>query len=230
MKQRPIIFSTPMVQAILDGRKTMTRRILSIQPPDNRPWRLIRLIDSTSKDDTKNIGKLQWGIFSSATHVSERDMQYFKNPYGEPDDVLWVRETWSKINGHYEYKALYNTAVSFNWKPSIHMPRAAARLFLQITDVRVERLHDISDSDIQAEGIVYNQYDQIEQGFAQWPCHTCMAEGHRGGAHMCDDGFVTTAKESFEGLWSSINGPASWDSNPWVWVISFTRLDSDPFL
>jgi hypothetical protein len=203
MKERPIIFSTPMVQAILDGRKTMTRRVLKIQPPDNKDWKLIRLTDSSSKDDAKNIGKLQWGLFDNPHHVSERDMRYFKCPYDEPGDVLWVRESFKPItpSGFTRgvsiiYKAdMHGNKVSdHKWKPSIHMPRWSARIFLEITDVRVERLNDITRGDCMSEGCPFVN----------------MANG-------------ANPKYWFTYLWESIHGPGSFDSK-WVWVISFKQI------
>ena len=162
MKERPIIFSTPMVKAILDGRKTQTRRVIKDQPP-----------------------------------LSMRDMFKPKNlkcPYGQVGDRLWVRETFKPYNcmGGFAYKADGDLSTGFPWKPSIHMPRGASRITLEITESRAERLQDISEEDAKAEGV------------------------------KCCPNAVSDYKHHFMILWDSINGKKyPWDSNPWVWVISF---------
>ena len=146
MAERPILFSAPMVRAILDGRKTQTRRILNPQPIETLPRTDDRLIDLLVRD----------------------------SPYGATGDLLWVK-----------------------WKPSIYMPRWASRITLEIVSVRVERLKSISEDDAQAEG-------------AEVPM-------------TCD--VSHSARNNFAQLWESINGPGSWDANPWVWVVEFKRFD-----
>ena len=148
-------------------------------------------------------------------------------PYGQPGDRLWVRGSFCPIypqdpnyNGgqplEYDYAATYvhgfrlgdSLGMKKTWKPSIHMPRAASRITLEITGVRVERLQDISEADAMAEGIAY---DPGEGGVFHVP----------GTAGCCDD----SAIGSYRKLWESINGPGSWDANPWVWVVSFKRVE-----
>ena len=198
-----------MVQAILAGRKTQTRRIMKHQPiqhHDTDEWGLW---------GTAYVGKELrgpehdefWPI-SDATQFSQLC------PYGEYADVLWVREgfTWlTKNPDSWVYRAdPDNRNLDTRWKPSIHMPKAACRLFLEITKVRVERLQDISEEDAIKEGIEYLGDGKL------MPWKDYMKSG----------GFVG-AKTSFQSLWAKINGIKSWDTNPWVWVVEFELAD-DP--
>jgi hypothetical protein len=186
--ERPILFTTPMVQSILDGRKTQTRRVMKIQP-DGRGTRCTN-------------------VYFEDWHGRE-----LKCPYGKIGDVLWVRETWSKTDsGHIIYRA---TNKGFNpiWKPSIFMPKEACRIRLEITNIRVERLQDISEEDAIAEG--------IGAGFqmnAGWPDYQHIKNGV---CSLTQD----TAEMSYASLWESINGNGSWSKNPWVWVIEFRIKD-----
>jgi hypothetical protein len=174
MKERPILFSGPMVRAILDGRKTQTRR--AIRPP--MPWR-----DG-------------WGV----------GLGEYNCPYGQPGDRLWVRETWAPKQ--WEKGACYRATGDLldtghcQWRPSIHMPRWASRITLEVIGVRVERLQDISEADAEAEG-----------------CEPLpMCGGPEVGGYNC-------YQSGFELLWGSINGKlAPWSSNPWVWVVEFQRI------
>lgn len=139
MKFRPILFSTEMVQAILAGRKTQTRRIIKPQPTQiGGLWRL-------DKKQASNRPFNEWHNHPFGIH----------SPYGQVGDVLWVRETFYKslIDDSYQYKADRNYSHGISWKPSLFMPKAAARIFLRITNIRVERLQDISEEDAKAEGI-----------------------------------------------------------------------------
>lgn len=184
MKERPIIFSTAMVQAILSGHKTMTRRVIKQQPV----WVGDPSVPFKTQDaDPKGI---------------------IDCPYGKPGDLLWVRETWRKTEPHeydapvqIEYKAGHDHACELTWKPSIHMPKKYARIWLKVTGVRVERLQDISNADEISEGYpgcnIYGQH-------IPWSPHGW-----------------------FMSLWDSINIQRGygWDKNPWVWVIEFERVD-----
>ena len=214
MKERPILFSTLMVQAILEGRKTMTRRIVKPQPDEDDNM-VLGLYHPTLVDSYGDIfpGTEKFGL--SNEHYS------IPGPYGKPGDVLWIRETWrprthSFPTGYaYEYKATAKedgVPVDEPWKPSIFMPRQASRITLEITNVRVERLQDISDEDAVKEGIevihmaeptvpIYKRYDLKE---------------NKG---------TTNPFLSFQTLWKSINGKDSWDANPWVWVIEFKKIN-----
>lgn len=217
-KERPILFSTPMVQAILEGRKTQTRRIVKPQPEvcTNLPGRAWYQRNKQER----------WCDFTHEGFLN-------KCPYGQVGDVLWVRETWFRgfisengetpIEGEsvrYWYKADSDWAdhewdhptkegpqTAPAWKPSIHMPRKACRIRLRITDVRVERLQAISEDDSEAEGVeAYDTHSYI-------PGEAVM---------QIEASF--SAKQVYETLWSKINGPESWASNPFVWVINFQRI------
>lgn len=186
MKSKPILFSTPMVQAIFDDRKTQTRRIIKPQPKDDLSflgWKLPEYVQVA-------FGR---GVKTDSLH---------KFPFGQVGDVLWVRETWqnSENNVYYHYKADF-TEPGKGWKPSIFMPKDAARIWLKITDVRVERLNDISAEDSQKEGITWNQGEE-------WEAKYQNAYSYK-----------------FKMLWESINGEESWNANPWVWVIEFERIE-----
>lgn len=134
-------------------------------------------------------------------------------PYGRPGDRLWVRETWLTVNGDDTfYRADYladpagDRAHGVAWTPSIHMPRARSRITLEVTGVRVERLQDISEEDARAEGVE-------RSGECNWRDYL---------DHPHND--FTSARRSYRSLWDSINGPGSWDANPWVWVVEFRRV------
>lgn len=181
MKQRPILFSTEMVRAVLEGQKTQTRRIIKKQPHGAGEW----------------VRQLASWLFPNVNPYIK-----LKCPYGQPGDRLWVRETFlierSQHKDYYEYKANYSDTFAGDvcWKPSIFMPREAARILLEVTDVRVEKLQDISEEDAIAEG-----------------------------SNFYGSGYgLLTAKEIYETIWESINGKGSWDKNPWVWVITFKSL------
>jgi hypothetical protein len=168
-KERPILFSTPMVRALLAGTKTQTRRIVKPQP------------------------------------VTSGDRDTFLCPYGQPGDLLWVRETHYVASAGYRdgrdrviwYRATEPEAPC-SWTPSIHMPRWASRITLRITGVRVERLNDISNEDAAAEG---------------WPGPD-------------EQNSIASAYPIawYSRLWEQINGRSSWERNPWVWVVSFERV------
>ncbi|KHJ64703.1 hypothetical protein [Burkholderia glumae] len=198
MKERPIIFSAPMVRAILDGRKTQTRRVAK---------------EFAGKDNLDAI------------------LRRFPNqqgcPHGEPGDRLWVRESFWGCDApgfgdqpcvvyddewhgkEYRPAEIRPWARKFGRIPAIHMPRDCSRITLEITGVRVERLHGISEQDAVAEGI-----DKTASGF--WSTY---------GQREVDGTF--SPRSSFQSLWESINGPFSWEANPWVWVIEFARITDE---
>jgi len=204
MKDKPILMSAPMVRATLDGSKTQTRRIA--KPSHGKRW--LANSDNLIADCA----------------VAGIDLIC---PFGKPGDLLWVRETslpdfpkefsyydntWQEVPAKYRkpkhciYKATWD-GFELIWKPSIHMPRWASRLTLEITDVRIERLNDISEKDAVAEGI-----EPFENG---WINYIHEQRGYAG------TGYETNPIDSYASLWESINGSGSWDKNPWVWVISF---------
>lgn len=216
MKERPILFSAPMVRALLDGSKTQTRRALRIQPLDvlpmegdkfGREW--IALMDR----EPKPAGTL------------------FRCKFGAPGDRLWVRETFMDLNGtgvehrnsdgvrqRYAYAAEFPSGsygdearkdYKLKWKPSIHMPRVACRILLEVVSVRVERLNDCSEADARAEGATHYE-PANDLSYGGW-----SHDGHY--VHK-------TVAESYKKLWECINGADSWGTNPWVWVIEFKRI------
>lgn len=216
MKERPILFKPPMVQAILAGNKTQTRRIL--KAPDS-----VREFLHLFRNKWE-----RWGFDGNR-------LDYINCPYGQIGDQLWVRETWSADYPEVSYKAggnsinlvdskhslellrLYDTQGG-EWRPSIHMPRWASRIQLEITNIRVERLQDISRQDAIAEGIRHSglTINGISEGdhFYDYLMKT---------EDMCE--WFTNPIASFQSLWHSINGPDSWTANPWVWVIEFQVLN-----
>ena len=208
MKERPILFSAPMVRAILEGKKTQTRR--AVKPRKD-------VVFGCLMQPHELAGEVNSGIFENC-------------PYGQPGDRLWVRENFQPlfadgIENHWEtdwktgkgYSISYpatdgvqeffnlDDELSSSCKPSIHMPRWASRISLEITGVRVERLADLSKDDAMSEGIVI----QTDGGFG-------LADSTH--YNFCDP------TDSFASLWESINGAGSWEANPWVWVVEFRML------
>lgn len=174
MKFRPILFSTEMVQAILEGSKTQTRRVV------NQPARKI-FYNTKTKQFEGESGRI------------------VKCPYGQVGDVLWVRESFTfntDVQSAPIFKADSKIPKFIKWKPSIHMPKEACRLFLRIKDIRVERLQDISRGDAMAEGCPF--------------------------PNIAKETFPT---KWFRELWIKINGEQSWNDNPFVWVIEFERIE-----
>lgn len=219
MKAKPILFSGPMVQAILEQRKTQTRRVVKPQPDY-----FINCYGGKPKPIT--------GGFYGAVLTNNIEKN-IKAPY-QPGDILWVRETFTKIRdietGHIDtfYAASkkdfdtvrstylcddegFDTGRPFPWKPSIHMPKAAARIFLRVTNVRVEQVQDISEADATAEGIIG----------APCPNHSPICPDCMG------TGWAEPPTVDFMFFWDSINAKRghSWASNPWVWVIEFEPID-----
>lgn len=219
MKERPILFSAPMVRALLYGSKTQTRRVLNEAKTfnDYRPYVNQRWEEGSFKFETPDGMGITIGMRSP--FIAE---QY--SPYGRTDNHLWVREAWrtyASLDGTpprdiapgagIQYEALgtnihgdkgnYLLGMG-KYRPSMFMPRWASRITLEITKVRVERLQDISETDAEAEGI-----QQHSTGL--WlPC------SEPGKAHI-------DPRRAYRDLWESINGPGSWDLNPWLWVIQF---------
>lgn len=196
---KPILFSTQMVQAILEGRKTQTRRVLKPQPlVHNEVIKMPIPVDEYSKVLKQYVKKGYTEIYTKGVL---QGMIAPKCPFGEVGDTIWVRETWQTWALGWIYKASYGADLPQNvkWKPSIFMPKEACRIFLKITNIRVERLQDISESDAECEGAKKMPLENLGGAF---PNH----------------------KSGFESLWQSINGKESWDSNPYVWVIEFETI------
>jgi len=199
MAMKPILSNTPMVQALLNTKpgawpaepinpsrpcKRQTRRAMKPQP------------EHRAEPDS------DWHPGRKYPLAFWVDNKRWIKPKYQVGDILYVRETWRKHEFGFDYRVLENGQLfpSFDddpikWKPSIHMPREAARLFLEVREVRVERLQDITEADAMAEGVLpFNNQ-------------------------------VLRAKGYFEDLWNSINGKGAWESNPWVWVYEFMRVE-----
>lgn len=202
IKERPLLYSTPMVQATLEGRKTQTRRVVKPQPEQILAQGIV---------DGRG-----YGI------TTERNTISHYCPYGQPGDRLWVRETLIQqgelglqyvADSEWIDEAIipvsygpYGGDYTFRNIPAIHMPRWACRLLLEITAIRVERLQDISEEDAIREGVFWDS----ESGF--W--------------YVGDTLQAQSATEAFMKLWIAINGEESWKANPWVWAIEFRRVEA----
>ena len=203
MKTHPILFSTEMVQAILAGRKTQTRRVMKPQPSENVLWSSFGFSTLTPENHIEGRGNFPEGYGS----------KFFKLKYGKPGDLLWVRESFVKFETFNEtlfsYKASPKTDLDVNWRPSIHMPKDACRIWLRITNIDVERLKNITEEDAIAEGV-----EKEEEYFLNY----------KGNNFVYDN-----AIGSFKSLWQSINGDQSWRDNPFVWVVEFEVLSTTGF-
>lgn len=239
MKSRPILFNGPMVQAILDGWKTVTRRIIKLPPGIVPSDVALTRIQDGFLDGQRPV----FGIGDEPNAFSMRC------PYGQSGDRLWVRETW-RIDGLSRRGALeigrrHTDGLSFRadmegdrscddcpWIPSIHMPRWASRITLEIVRVRVERLQDITNGDAKLEGA-----DCMQElpGF-NVETHQCGHCGktwdkHIGHVLVCPPAGSGklfdrwTHRGHFANIWESIYGPGSWEANPWVWVVEFRRVE-----
>lgn len=221
MKERQILFSGAMVRALLDGRKTQTRRVVKPQPPAST-----RDVFTFHHPDPRTH---YWAFDGDALTDWAQPC-----PYGDVGDRLYVRETWQHSNhpfGPYDedclvfYRADYlddplgpdlersADGIRREWRPSIHMPRAASRITLEVTGVRVERLQSISDEDARAEGTSCYVCDRALDGHGDADCH-CF---HR-----------QASASDFRILWDSLNAARGygWDINPWVWVVEFERIEA----
>lgn len=228
MSERPILFSAPMVRAILDGHKTQTRRVVKVG-------------DTIEERDDGT----RWPYFTTWTHGDDGS-PWASCPYGEPGDRLWVRETWryadwtedgqpwiryaaddarrlcERVSSEWaarvadiwaelssaENVAVDGRAADRKWRPSIFLPRWASRITLAVTAVRVERLQEISELDALDEGVEGKRV-------------TSVLNGVRG------EYVVGSARDAYAALWDTINGDrAPWASNPWVWVVEFSRVEA----
>lgn len=203
MKERPILFSAPMVRAILEGRKSQTRRVVKLQPRTRADIGY----HGAGRPFIRNPNPLRSNLAC---------------PYGEPGDRLWVREAHRltvcacteacRGPGHVYYEADgsgYQRVACEKLRPGIHMHRWASRVTLEVTGVRVERLQDISEADAVAEGV---ESDFASPEYAAQYGALCGRQSRYGYAK----------------LWTQINGRGSWDANPWVWVVEFKRIEGTP--
>ncbi|MBD9406245.1 hypothetical protein IB236_12930 [Acidovorax sp. ACV02] len=208
MREGPLPFKTPMVRATLSDIKLMTRRIVKVQPDavhDGEPYWFIG-------------GYRVWAYRPAPAVPLRAGGSPMPCPYGQRGDRLWVREAWRTVSAvdhlppreltpahriWYEADAPHQPGFG-KLRPSMFMPRWVSRITLEITRVRVERLQDISDADCVAEG--------------------CGALPSAIGCPMTSGTGETIPRAMFRALWESINGPGSWDANPWVWVVEFRRL------
>ncbi|EGJ50277.1 hypothetical protein [Desulfocurvibacter africanus] len=229
MAERPILFSGPMVRALLEGRKTMTRRVIKPQPimegvkSFGESWAWSEIDKGGFSGVTEQQMRAEYGLSQSC-------------PYGQPGDRLWVRETHCIHNAHGQhrddgkrwgpwgglpttvspdgtqiayYREGFDRCDPSRWRPSIHMPRWACRIVLEVVSVRVERLQDISEEDARAEG-----------------CPPCI--GVDDCANKCVLCPSQWPREWFCHLWDSINAKRGhgWDVNPWAWVVEFKRVEA----
>ena len=227
IKERPILFSAPMVRAILEGRKTVTRRV-------------VKGGQIPTEDASVPVGGPRWSAIgqrdprygfcvhgTTEVECAQELAKFGRCPYGKPGERLWVRETFGLQVRHYGggagehivYRATNPDAIycksaegreyPVKWKPSIHMPRHSSRILLQITGVRVKRLQDISDKEIEAEGV---DLDALADGQDRYDmCHTGSGADGR-----------PTLRTAWRHLWESNGG--DWDTNPWIWIIEFQKI------
>lgn len=203
MTINPILFNTEMVRAILDGRKGATRRIVKGFIPDDAVWGYTAFTHKVY-------------ISCRGTFADGDGEKFFKLPC-EPGDILYVRETWKKApNGYYYYEDWQRNDIAdiTKWKPSIHMPKEAARIWLKVTNVRVERLQDIDEDGAVKEGIPWSECRNCKAPFG---CDACAGEGY-------------DEIDAFAELWDSTIKKIDldfygWNANPWVWVIEFERCE-----
>lgn len=199
---KPILFSTPMVRAILDGRKTMTRRVIKDKD-------IINAWDCESDGTPIAYIEQETGDSYAPTYPARY----------QPGDILWVRETWriDDWDGFYHYFASETPIHGVDrWRPSIHMPKSAARIWLRVTDVRVERVQEITNNDAIKEGCMGAECDCLHLGRSWMGCESCM-----------NTGWQEPPIVEFAQLWDDINAKRGygWSENPWVWVIGFERCD-----
>lgn len=228
MPIKPILFNTEMVQAILDGRKTCTGRVIKPQPDEKHTYPLGFVTDSTEKKEV--------GCFGFAANEYGGSIQYVKPPYRyAPGDILYVRETWCALpvneaghmRGHcvYYYRAdgeLRPEGWRGKWHPSIHMPKEAARIWLKVTNVRVERLQEMKPVDVIKEGAYPDCWDCLNT-YGESGSQCCY--GTEEECSQCDEVMM-----EWEKLWNSTIKKSDldqygWNANPYVWVISFERCE-----
>lgn len=200
-----------MVRAILDGRKTQTRRPIK--------WKQTRFTEIGEREDGS-----KWPWSEDAEHACDF---WHPCPFGAVGDRIWVRETWARYNIDQNSHDLAYRATTpaywpeeGRWRPSIHMPRWASRILLEITNVRIERLNAISPEDAESEGLECTNFTGFgdEHGLPSYPEPDVYFDPLK-------KQWKEYPPEAFAGLWESIYGEGSWKANPWVWVIEFKRVE-----
>lgn len=207
MTEHPILFSGEMVRAILENRKTQTRRVIKPQPA----------IRNVKQDCHRFCQRChECDDFRCCDNTAIRDQGLEKCPYGTVGDRLWVRETFLKSGGKnnldfIEYRADNPCAVVVRWSNPMMMPRWASRITIEITNIRVEHVQDISEEDAIAEGMITHHFESPTKGSIGYPNKIKVARFPVG---------------QFAKLWNSINAKRGygWDKNPWVWMITFKRI------
>lgn len=224
----PILFNTEMVRAILDGRKSCTRRVIKPQPQS-------RLCYTYAGSHKGCIGKWTypdrrahefWGEeYKLTENIKDEELSKQWNPPYHTDDILYVRETWKKApNGYYYYEDWQRNDIAdvTKWKPSIHMPKEAARIWLKVTDVRVERLQEMKPVDVIKEGAYPDCWDCLNT-YGESGSQCCYGTEEQ--CSQCDEVMM-----EWEKLWTSTIKKSDldkygWDANPWVWVIEFEQCE-----
>jgi hypothetical protein len=217
MRERPILFSAPMVLAILDGRKTQTRRVVKPQPRSD--WLGYMMMHSKPgvallngpdyPDGPEDEVPCPYGVPGDRLWVKESFRLRADQDHKPPRDDYWKSGAWYEATGNGETPSGCGGGIG-RLRSSIHMPRWASRITLEITEVRVQRLQDISEEDARAEGCTGTEPEPVNEG------GTIHAWKGRSSA--------PSPRAHFAYLWGEINGSASWDANPWVWCLSFRRL------
>ena len=236
MAIKPILFNTEMVRAILDGRKSCTRRIVKSQPQGRLCYTFAGGDCGTWGYPSKTSYETWGNEYKLPEDITDEELKRRWNPPYRTDDILYVRETWKKApNGYYYYEDWQKNDIAdiTKWKPSIHMPKEAARIWLKVTNVRVERLQEITEIQAQAEGIRGYSKDGNLYKYAvtdDWwiDFHNKHRKSFFEGTWWQD--MPRTAKDAFSYLWNSTVKKSDlnrygWNANPCVWVIEFERCE-----
>lgn len=235
MSIKPILFNTEMVRAILDGRKTCTRRLVKPQPKSKLCYTFAGSDSDTWGYPNRTAHEIWGEEFKLPNDITEEELSKRWNPPYHTDDILYVRETWcglpvneaGHMRGHtiYYYKAdgeLRPKGWRGTWHPSIHMPKEAARIWLKVTDVRVERLQEMKPVDVIKEGAYLDCWDCLNT-YGESGSQCCYGTEEQ--CSQCDEVMM-----EWEKLWNSTIKKSDidrygWDANPWVWVIEFERCE-----
>jgi hypothetical protein len=230
-RELPILFNTEMVRAILDGRKSCTRRIIKPQPQSRLCYTFAGSNCGTWGYPSKTAHE-SWGDeYRLPDGITDEELQRRWKPPYRVDDILYVRETWYKDKYRYMYRANYSDSEKFyrdgkevkiKWHPSIHMPKEAARIWLKVTDVRVERLQEMKPVDVIKEGAYPDCWDCLNT-YGESGSQCCYGTEEQ--CSQCDEVMM-----EWEKLWNSTIKKSGldrygWDASPWVWVIEFERCE-----